>query len=352
MPPRANRKNLRTSPSARPSRRFPFPPIALPRIRLPRISRRQLLTTGLVAAGALGTTGLIDLIWPVDNPLPEAEATSLSAVAKPANRAVTVLLIGLDSDRISDVGNQAAPAGAANADALMLLRINPEGPVQVLQIPATLAVQLPGEKKPRSLGSLYRSGGPALTADAVRDLAGLPRGKPDRYLVISRYGLRLLAERLGGVEANPNRTMRHTDNSQKLKIDLQSGLQRLNASQIEHLARWRDPKKPLETRLSNLQEVARSLHRELELRQGQVPLPDLVAGLQGQVQTNLSRTETLSLLVTALQPDIEVQFTTLPLAPPRRGDGAAAASALRERVRDLPKPFWIEPKPAAKPSKA
>jgi LCP family protein required for cell wall assembly len=308
------------------------------------------VTIGVAGAAALVTVAAIDLIWPLSKSQPVADAGNLNAVAKPANRAVTVLVIGLDSDRLGDVSNNAAPAGAANADALVVLRVNPDGPVQALQIPATLAVQLPGETKPRSLGSLYRSGGPALTADAVRDLAGLPSGKPDRYLVISRYGLRLLADRLGGVEANPNRTMRHTDKSQKLMIDLQSGLQRLNPNQLEHLARWRDAKKPLETRLANLQEVTRSLHHELELRQGQLSLPDLVAGLQGQVQTNLSRSETLSLLVTALQPDTQIQFITLPLDPPRSGEGAAAASPLRERVRDLPKPFWIEPKPPAKPS--
>ena len=347
MPPRASRKS---TPVPAPRRRFQFPQLGLPSIPLPRISRRQAVTAGVAGAAALVTVAAIDLVWPLDRAQPMGEAAILDGVAKPANRAVTVLVIGLDSDRLSDVSNNAAPAGAANADALMVVRVNPGGPVQALQIPANLAVQLPGETKPRSLGSLYRSGGPALTADAVRDLAGLPTGQPDRYLVISRYGLRLLADRLGGVEANPTRTMRHSDTSQKLKIDLQSGLQRLNSNQLEHLARWRDAKKPLESRLTNLQEVTRSLHRELELRQGQLSLPDLVAGLQGQVQTNLSRNETLSLLVTALQPDTQIQFITLPLDPQRSGKGAAAASALRERVRNLPKPFWLEPKPPASPS--
>lgn len=347
MSPRASR----TPPQQpAPRGRLRLPRIGLPGIRLPRVSGRQLVHAGLAAAGALASVTLIDLIWPLNQAQPVAEAGDLSAVAKPASRAVTLLVIGLDSDRLSDLANNAAPAGAANADALMLVRFNPGGPVQALQIPANLAVLVPGEKKPRSLGSLYRSGGAALTADAVRELAGLPSGKPDRYLVISRQGLRLLADRLGGVEANPSRTMRHSDNSQKLKIDLQSGLQRLNPTQLEHLARWRDPKQPVETRLTNLQEVARSLHSELELRQGQLSLPDLVSGLQEQVQTNLSRTEALSLLVTALLPDTRLQFTTLPLAPPRSGKGAAAASGLRERVRDLPKPFWIETKPPAKPS--
>lgn len=342
MPPRANR----TSPQDP----APRGRIRLPRINLPRVSRRQLVTAGLAGAGALTSVTAIDLIWPLNPSRPVAEAGDLSAVAKPANRPVTLLVIGLDSDRLGDVTNKAAPSGGANADALMLVRFNPAGPVQALQIPATLAVQMPGEKKPRSLGSLYRSGGAALTSDAVRELAGLPSGQPDRYLVISRYGLRLVADRLGSVEANPSRTMRHRDNSQSLKIDLQSGLQRLNSTQLEHLARWRDPNKPLETRLTNLQEVATSLHRELELRHEQLSLPDLVSGLQGQVETNLSRTETLSLLVTALRPDTTLQFTTLPLDPPRSGEGAAAASPLRERVKDLPKPFWIAPKPPAKPS--
>jgi polyisoprenyl-teichoic acid--peptidoglycan teichoic acid transferase len=336
MPPRARRP---PAPEPNPTAR-----------RRPRISGRQLLTYALAGTAAIATATAIDLIWPLDNRQQTGDASSLNALAKPANRAVTLLVIGLDSDRLGDDTNRAAPAGAANADALLLLRFNPGGPVQVLQIPANLAVQLPGESKPRALGSLYRTGGPALTADAVRELAGLPSGKPDRYLVISRHGLRLLADRLGGVEANPSRTMRHADASQQLKIDLQSGLQRLNPTQIEHLARWRDPKKPEESRLANLQEVARSLHRELGVRQAQLSLPNLVTALQGNVQTNLSRNETLSLLVTALQPDTTMQFTTLPLDPPRAREGTAAASPLRERVRNLPNPFWIEPKPPAQPS--
>lgn len=350
MPPRASRQPPTSDSSSAGSRtRIRRSPLPLPRVRLPRFSRRQLLTAALAGVSALGTASLIDRIWPLDSSRPLGEESTLNAVAKPANRPVTVLVIGLDSDRLSDASNNAAPAGAANADALMLLRINPGGPVQALQLPASLAVQMPGESKPRSLGSLYRSGGPALTADAVRELAGLPSGQPDRYLVISRNGLRLLASGLGGVEANPSRTMRHSDKSQALTIDLQSGLQRLNPVQFEHLARWRDPKQPLESRLSNLQEVAGSLHRELALRQNQLSLPDLASELQSQVQTNLSRTEVLSLLVTALQPDTSVVFTALPLAPRPAGE-RSAASPLRERVKELPSPFWTPAKPPVKPS--
>jgi LCP family protein required for cell wall assembly len=261
---------------------------------------------------------------------------------------VTLLLIGVDSDRLGDASNKAAPAGPANADTLMLLRVNPSGPVQVLQLPANVAVQLPGQQRPQALASLYRSGGPALVADAVRDLAGLPAGKPDRYLVMSRGSLRALVDGLGLVEVNPSRTMRYRDKSQNLTIDLQTGLQRLRANQVEQLVRWRDPERPLESRLANQEEVARGLQRELALSQPKLDLAELVAKLQGQVETNLSRTETLGLLVAALAPDRQLNFTTLPLEPP--SDQASSSDKdpgqlgqLRERVETLPDLFWAEP---------
>ena len=51
---------------------------------------------------------------------------------------VTVLVIGVDADRLGAASNQAAPKGAANAYALLLLRIDAPEPLQVLQIPTEL----------------------------------------------------------------------------------------------------------------------------------------------------------------------------------------------------------------------
>jgi len=141
--------------------------------------------------------------------------------------------------------------------------------------------------------------------------------------------------------------MRHTDKSQNLSIDLQSGLQRLNPTQVEHLVRWQDPQRPVESRLANQQEVARSLQRELKLSQHKLDLVGLVSELQGDVQTNLNRSEALSLLVVALQPGTQLRFTSLPLEPPRSGKEGAATSPLRERVRTLPEAFWAAAEPGA-----
>lgn len=339
------------SPRQRPTASQPAQPGGRPRARgrwwLPRC--RQLLVAALALVGLVAGGSLLDLVWPRrDQGDLQAGGPTLQDLAKPPNRAVTLLLIGVDSDRLGDASNKAAPAGPANADTLMLLRVNPSGPVQVLQLPANVAVQVPGQQRPQALASLYRSGGPALVADAVRDLAGLPAGRPDRYLVMSRGSLRALVDGLGLVEVNPSRTMRYRDKSQNLTIDLQTGLQRLRANQVEQLVRWRDPERPLESRLANQEEVARGLQRELALSQPKLDLAELVAKLQGQVETNLSRTETLGLLVAALAPDRQLNFTTLPLEPP--SDQASGSDKdpgqlgqLRERVETLPDLFWAEP---------
>ncbi len=324
-------------------------------------SRRKRVAVRLGAAG-LGLAGglaLLGQIWPEADRTQEAPKTLTAAdLAKAPTRSITLLVIGVDSDRLRDPLNGAAPLGPANNDALMLLRINPSGPLQVLTIPPSLAVQLPGQRAPQPLGTLYRIGGPALTADAVRELVGLPSEQPERYVVISRAGLRELVDGLGGVNANPPMEMRYGDKSQNLTIQLDGGLQKLHGRPIEQLARFRDPLNPDDSRQDNQQEVARSLLQELAIPAQLGRIPALVRNLQGQVTTNLSEAEILSLLAAGLaQPDT-VQFSSIPLAPldssavptsalrtpKQRPDGLGTKrAALRHIASDAPSPLWPSP---------
>ena len=309
--------------------------------------------------GASVGAGLLGWLWPASDRDQGPVEQQLSNLALPPNRAVTVLVLGLDSERLpaslssggttggggggSGGGDPAAGAsssgGEVSADAVLLVRVNPSGLVQVLQIPATLAVQLPGQRRPEALSGLYRQGGVALSRDAVRELVGLSGSEPDRYLVLSRGGLRALVDAIGSVEASPGRTMRYEDRAQKLSIDLQSGLQRLSGRQVEHLARWRDPQNPVESRLENQRETLRSLRQELQLSRNRLDWNGLLRGLQTEVATNLSRPEALSLLVAALGPESRLSFTSLPLEP-ASADAAVQATGLRERARQLNDPFW------------
>ncbi|MFN9694025.1 MAG: hypothetical protein ACK550_09590 [Synechococcaceae cyanobacterium] len=111
----------------------------------------------LVASGAIVALGLLGLVWPEQDPGLEAQSpASPASLGDVPRRPVTVLLIGSDSDQLKAKSNGAAPRGPANSDALVLLRVNPKGPIQVLNLPVELAVQLPGQKLPQALGSLYR----------------------------------------------------------------------------------------------------------------------------------------------------------------------------------------------------
>jgi hypothetical protein len=104
---------------------------------LPALFRpKAWLSAGLVAVGALLGASLLGLIWP--QPDREAQETlelTPASLAEKPGRAITVLVIGLDSERIGDALNHAAPAGPAAADALLLVRVNRKGPLQVLNLP-------------------------------------------------------------------------------------------------------------------------------------------------------------------------------------------------------------------------
>lgn len=304
-----------------------------------------LLRLGAAAAGMAVGLGLLGLIWPEpDRATRAVQQLSPADLGKPPSRSITLLVVGLDSEQPGDPRNKAAPRGPANADALLLVRVNPQGPLQVLTLPPNLAVQLPGQKQPQSLGSLYRLGGPALTADAVRSLVGLDSGEPDRYLVLGRASLRNLVNGLGNIAANPTLALRYKDKTQGFTIDLQGGLQRLQGNQVEQLVRYRDPARPEDSRQDNHQLVVRSLLREMALPEQLGRLSSLIQSLQSKgVVTNLNQPETLSLLAAGLSHGEMVQFTSVPLAPTQAGQ------LLRQIASSAPDPLWPAPGPSAAP---
>lgn len=297
---------------------------------------------GLIALGVLGVVGagqLLALVWPEADKaqLPPEEITPASLADKP-HRAVTVLVIGSDADSLAAPTNGAAPPGPANADALLLLRVNPKGPLQILNLPVEAAVQLPGKSAPQSLGSLYREGGVALTADVVRELTGLERPAPDRYIVLPRGALRDLVNGVGGLELNPPRTMRYQDKAMKYRIDLQGGLQELSGAQVEQMVRFRDRWLGESGRRNAHQLVATGLLKRLGGTEQLSNLPALIGGLQGKVDTNLSPRETLSLLAAGLDSTVPPTFSSLPLSPAKPGHGS-----LRQLAPSSGGPIWKAP---------
>ncbi|MBD2551315.1 LCP family protein [Microcystis elabens FACHB-917] len=300
---------------------------------------RLLRSLGIAAAGAVVGMATLGLVWPMpDRALAPTTEVGPASLAAPPARAITLLVIGSDAEKLGAPLNGAAPAGPANADALLLVRVNPEGPLQVLNLPTELAVNLPGQKGPKRLGEAYRLGGVALTADAVRELVGLEPPAPDRYLVLPRGALRDLVNGLGGLELSPPRRMSYTDRTQKLIIDLQAGLQQLGGAKVEQLVRFRDPWLGEAGRRSNQQLVASSLRERMLQPERLAKLPFLVGRLQPKVETNLTPGETLSLLAAGLDGSRPVQFASLPLKPAEEKH-----KGLRQLEAGATPPLWKEP---------
>jgi len=306
----------------------------------PAAVRRRRAAVRLAVAGlgvALGVAAL-DLTWPRSDRSQEPEPLGRVAdLAQPPTRPVTVLVIGSDAERPGDRSNGAAPLGPANSDALLLLRVQPQGPLQVLELPIETAVQLPGQQRPQALGSLYRQGGVALVADAVRELTGLHPPSPDRYVVLPRAALRQLINGIGGLEFDPPRTMRYEDKAQKLKIDLQGGLQRFGGAQVEQVVRYRDRWLGEADRRNNQQRIATAMRERLRQSEPLASLPAVLRELEGQVETNLTPLEALSLMAAGLDDQRPIAFASLPLDPPKPAHGK-----LRQLSSKAPNPVWPE----------
>jgi len=306
-----------------------------------RLRLRAARRLGLAAAAMAASVSLLGLVWPQGDRANQVEGGSGQDLqAELPSRPISVLVIGSDADRRGATSNGAAPAGAANSDGLMLVRLAPKQPLDVLVLPIEAAIKLPGETQPVALGSLYRRGGAALVATVTAELMGLPKGQPDRYLVVPRLALRQLVDGLGQVEIAPERTMLYADKSQKLQIDLQPGLQLLDGAGLEQMLRFREADGSEEGRRQRLKASLPALLLQMGQPRQLSQLPDLLRSLQDKVETNLSPNEALSLVAAALQAGSTPRFHNLPLLPPLSAPKAGAKPALRQLAGPVGQSDW------------
>lgn len=297
---------------------------------------RSLLRIGAALLGtALAGTALAT-VWPKPDPVGadvQSSEGSLTLAPLP-EQAVMVLVVGLDADTINATSNKAAPQGPSNADSLMLVNIGTKQPVQVLQLPTELAVQLPGIKEMQPLSTTWKHGGIALTSDVVGELIDLPVNKPDRYLVLSRQSLRRFVEGLGDIEVTLNQTYKYEDKSQGYSVNLQAGLQTLNGAQAEQLARHKPEPNNDHQRRMRQRLLLQGMHQQLAEIDAATVVPELLSVFSNQVTTDISSPEMLSLMAAAISAPSPPVITEVPLAP-RSGQ-----QRLRELKPELSLPFW------------
>ena len=298
---------------------------------------RTLLRLSSIALGVGATGWMLSVLWPEpDRAAKEAPTMSdaLTSLAPFPSGPVTVLVVGIDANQLGEPLNQAAPLGRANADALLLLRMSADEPLQVLQIPSEIAVQLPGNDQPISLASLWQRGGVALLNDAIQEILGQTQQAPQRYVVMPRMALRTLVDGLGDVDLVLNETYQHNDKSQGYSIKLQAGRQRLNGERAEQFVRYRETPLDNANRRIRQQDLIVALVDQLKDSTVISTLPLLVGQLESELDTNLSRREQLSLAAAVIASPLPVRITQVPLA--KRVDN----QILRQVKPDQTLPLW------------
>ena len=298
---------------------------------------RTVLRLGAIALGMGATGWLLSVLWPEPDRAAKEALTKSDAITNLApfpSAPVMVLVVGIDANQLGESSNQAAPLGRANADALLLLRVSAEEPLQVLQLPSEIAVQLPGSDSPTSLSSLWQSGGVALLNDAIQDILGSTQQVPQRYVVMPRTALRTLVDGLGDVDLVLDQTYQHNDQSQGYSINLQAGRQRLNGEKAEQFARYRPTPMENANRRNRQQDLILALVEQVKDSSVISTLPLLVSRLDDELDTNLSRREQLSLAAALISSPLPVRITQVPLA--KRVDN----QILRQVKPDLTLPLW------------
>ena len=298
---------------------------------------RTVLRLGAIALGVGATGWLLSVLWPEPDRAAKEALTKSDAITNLApfpSAPVMVLVVGIDANQLGESSNQAAPLGRANADALLLLRVSAEEPLQVLQLPSEIAVQLPGSDSPTSLSSLWQSGGVALLNDAIQDILGSTQQVPQWYVVMPRTALRTLVDGLGDVDLVLDQTYQHNDQSQGYSINLQAGRQRLNGEKAEQCARYRPTPLDNANRRNRQQDLILALVDQVKDSRVISTLPLLVSRLDDELDTNLSRLEQLSLAAALIASPLPVRITQVPLA--KRVDN----QILRQVKPDQTLPLW------------
>jgi LCP family protein required for cell wall assembly len=298
---------------------------------------RTVLRLGAIALGVGATGWLLSVLWPEPDRAAKEASTKSEAMTNLApfpSAPVMVLVVGIDANQLGESSNQAAPLGRANADALLLLRVSAEEPLQVLQLPSEIAVQLPGSDSPTSLSSLWQRGGVALLNDAIQDILGSTQQVPQRYVVMPRSALRSLVDGLGDVDLVLDQTYQHNDQSQGYSINLQAGRQRLNGEKAEQFARYRPTPLDNANRRNRQQDLILALVDQVKDSSVISTLPLLVSRLDDELDTNLSRREQLSLAAALIASPLPVRITQVPLA--ERVDN----QILRQVKPDQTLPLW------------
>jgi len=212
-------------------------------------------------------------------------------------RPVNILVMGID--RVPEATPGSAAVFSGRSDTMLLVRVDPdENAVNVLSIPRDTQVRIP-QVGITKINHANMEGGADLAARTVTE--NFEGVQIDRYIRVDTDAFKELVDLLEGVEVYVPTRMKYTDNTQKLYIDLQPGLQVLNGDQAEQFARFRHDATGDIGRVQRQQQLIRALRERLANPTILPKIPQIIDLLQSHIDTNMTLEEMLALANFGLQ---------------------------------------------------
>jgi polyisoprenyl-teichoic acid--peptidoglycan teichoic acid transferase len=255
---------------------------------------------GIQVLRSIGDGNIIDGFTGIQNPHSKF----------PQQDRVTILVIGKDYNRDS----KGMPyTKSARADTIMLLGVDlNKRTISAVSVPRDLRVTAPDGKVGKINGT-YARGGEKLLVGTIQEMLNV---KVDYFVALKPDAVKVMVDKVGGVEVTTIDFMKYTDSWGQLNIDLPKGTQTLNGEQAVGFTRFREVNTMRRTEsgaLVRIQDVKHSLEegdqRRTErqqqlvralvasaLRPSNLAQADQVidAGF-GQIDTNLKRIQLVAL---------------------------------------------------------
>ena len=194
---------------------------------------------------------------------------------------INILLVGVDDGELADPKNS-----PHRSDSALLLGFHKgTGAVSLLSIPRDTRVAIPGHSSNDKFGHSFAYGGIDLTIATLQDFLKVP---VHYYVVADWQGFIRVVDALGGVDLNVEADMNYEDPYAKLKIHLKKGFQHLNGQQAGQYVRFRHDEMGDIGRVARQQKFLKALATQAIRPINIIRLPQIVAILGENVQTNMT----------------------------------------------------------------
>lgn len=204
-----------------------------------------------------------------------------------------ILLMGVDAPNRSIRRKDEDSFEGTRTDTMMLVRVNAaKQRVAVVSIPRDSKVYISGNRGVDKINAAHALGGPELAVQTVQDSFGIPI---DNYLVVNLRGVRAMVDALGGMDVFIEKPMHYTDNTAKLYINFQPGMQHLDGIKAESFLRFRHDQLGDIGRIRRQQQFIMALTKKLREPSVVFKIPELVKIAGQYVETDLSANDLLTL---------------------------------------------------------